>query len=89
MTGQLFTPGQEVVCIGKSWQAAPEVKGTSPIYGQIYTVERYFPIPIHGRWFLQLKEYPNGDCFIQEGFAPVADISDLVKETLEPIIETV
>lgn len=80
MIPKLFYPGQEVVCITDQFNAArPELNGLpQPKKDSIYTVLQYVWFR-HDMWFLSLVEIDEDVLFSEDGFAPVADISELME----------
>lgn len=84
-TPQIFTPGQEIVCVTDKFNPArPELNGLpQPKKDNVYTVLQYAWFK-HDMWFLSLVEISDDVVFSEDGFAPVADISELMEvEVLE------
>lgn len=73
-----FHPGQEVVCIEKSYKPAREgcEDLPNPVYNNLYTIKQYEAFR-HGMWFVSVMELPESCIYSQHTFAPVADIEEL------------
>jgi len=55
-----------------------------PVFGKVYTVSGYDPIPILGCWFLYLEEMGStGDSWDQRLFAPVVSDTVIAEELSE------
>lgn len=76
----LFTPGQEVVCIHDDWFFAHCHMTNLPIKNEIYTVDQIKTIA--GKWYVSLRQLECDCWFTQNAFAPVMPHDQLVSELL-------
>jgi hypothetical protein len=88
MSGQLFQIGQAVTPISDptKWNTleTDEVK-IRPKFGEVYHVSFYNQYG--GYWWIALKELPQQNLFLQEGFAPVMGDEQLEKMLTEVMEE--
>lgn len=85
MDGQLFEIGQAITPVSdpEKWGTMGEVP-QRPKFGDIYHVSFYH---YHaGMWWIALKELPQHNVFLQEGFAPVMG-DDVLAKLLESVAE--
>lgn len=82
-----FYEGEEVVCITKEFKL---IRGTGKIapdliYNEIYTI--FYDSFNHGRWWLRVAGTPFGAVYTEDTFAPITQISELLEEVNEIVLE--